>query len=342
MSVSGDIRVVPEDFIVEEELGFAPDGEGEHVLLHIRKRDQNTAWVARSLARFTQVPARDVSYAGLKDRRALTSQWFSIRLAGAPEPDWDKLELPGVELLDAARHRRKLRRGALKKNHFRIRLRNVTGDRAALQSRVATCQAHGFPNYFGSQRFGHGEGNLDAAQRLFRGELREKNRHRRGLYLSAARSWLFNQVLQQRARLGNWNVALEGDVFMLNGTHSVFTAEATDKDIIRRLAEQDIHPTGPLWGRGNTPVSGATAVLEMEVLENDSLMREGLERFGLEQARRALRVAVPDLHAREDDDDSVEFDFSLPPGSYATVLLEQLMTCREGRHTERDETPLVE
>jgi len=210
----GLIRSCPEDFRVDEELGFEADGEGEHLLIHLRKRNRNTDQVARQLARHAGVRARDVSYCGLKDRVAVTTQWFSIWLPGKPDPDWSSLEDDDVKILSQTRHRKKLPRGALRANRFTLVLRELEGDREALEKRLVRVLEQGVPNYFGEQRFGRGGSNLQAAQSMFAGH-RVKDRHLRGLYLSAARSFLFNEVLAARIAEGNWNQVLAGEALML-------------------------------------------------------------------------------------------------------------------------------
>jgi len=324
----GRMREVPEDFKVDEVLGFAPDGEGEHWLLRIRKRGVNTDWVARRLASVAGVAPREVSYAGLKDRRAVTSQWFSIRAPGRTTPNWDALEAEGLELLDAARHRRKLRRGVLKANRFQIRLRGVQGDRAALDARLRVIRERGFPNYFGGQRFGHGYRNLSEAARLFSGRIKGLKRHQRGLYLSAARSMLFNELLARRIEAGRWDMPLTGDLVMLEGSHSRFEVDTADASILARASELDLHPTGPLFGRGDPEVGGQPAQWEAEVAQCFAGWVEGLGRFGLRRDRRALRAVARGLKWHLADG-VLTLDFSLAPGCYATQLLREAVSVSE-------------
>lgn len=321
----GRIRSRAEDFQVDEIPSFEPDGEGEHLLLRLRKRNTNTEWLARQLARLGDLPIVDVGYAGLKDRNAVTSQWFSLRLAGRPEPDWRGLESEEIQILERAWHGRKLRRGALQGNRFRLLIRALSGQRPALDQRLERLRQGGFPNYFGEQRFGHGYGNLERADALFARRLKRVGRHQRGLYISAARSQLFNQVLAARLEQGNWNRPLAGDLLMLEGTQSWFPAREIDSELERRAAELDLHPTGPLWGRGRPQVDGMAEALEGAALAGFGAWREGLEHCGLSQERRALRVAVADLAWTFPAADELELSFSLPAGSYATALLRELL-----------------
>ncbi len=322
---SGVIRSTPEEFRVDEILGFEPDGEGEHLLLHVQKRNSNTAWLAGELARFAGIPPRDVSYAGLKDRNAVTTQWFSLRLAGRAEPDWGQFKSEQITLLQWQRHRRKLRRGALQGNRFRILIRELQGDRDELEQRLTTIKQQGVPNYFGEQRFGQQEGNLVLAEKLFSGNLKRVGRTQRGLYISAARSYLFNQILASRVASGDWNRPLPGDLMMLDGRRALFLAEQIDTEITRRAAALEIHPSGPLHGRGQAESTLDVAALEQAALQPFTSWREGLERCGLKQERRALRLRVEGLDWSWQEADSLELDFTLTKGSYATVVLRELI-----------------
>ncbi len=319
------VRSAAEDFQVDEELGFAPDGQGQHLLLRIRKRDINSEWLARRLARVAGVAPRSVGFAGLKDRRAVTTQWFSIDLAGEAEPDWSELESERIRILQVARHRRKLRRGSLAGNRFSLVLRQVEGDRGALEQRLHRIAAEGVPNYFGPQRFGRGGENLQRAAALFRGELRGAGRHRRGLYLSAARSLLFNRVLAVRVEQGSWREALEGEALLLAGTRSFFVAERLDEAIRRRVAAGDLLPSAPLWGEGDSPARGSAAALEREALEGYQEWCRGLKLAGLRQERRALCLRPERLAWEWLEEGSLRLDFFLPAGGYATVLIRELV-----------------
>jgi tRNA pseudouridine13 synthase len=318
--------MIPEDFQVDEVLGFDPDGEGEHLLVQLRKRQTNTHWLAGELARLAAIPSRDVSYAGMKDRQAVTTQWFSLRMAGRPEPEWGRLESELVQILQIHRHRRKLRRGALRGNRFIIRIRDLGGQREALEQRLVRLRDLGMPNYFGEQRFGHDYQNLELAQQLFSRSAARMKRHLRGLVISAARSQLFNQVLAERIAQGNWNLPLEGDYFKLDGSRSGFHDDPQQQaELVRRCRLQDIHPSGPLWGRGRSLVNAQAGELERRVLSAFGAWRDGLEHVGLEQERRPLRVSLRDLSWRFTEDDCLELDFFLPAGSYATALLRELI-----------------
>ena len=323
----GMLRSRPEDFVVDELALVEPSGEGEHVLLHIRKRDTNTDWLARQLARFAGVRPVDVGYAGLKDRRAVTSQWFSVRLAGRAEPDWAALDLPEVAVLSHARHGRKLQRGALRGNRFTLTVRELTGEREAIDARLRAIAERGVPNYFGEQRFGRGGANLDAAAAMLVEGRRVRDRHRRGLYLSAARAWLFNQTLAARVTAGTWDTAVSGDVMILDGRRSHFRLDEADEAIAARLAAFDIHPSGPLWGAGERPVEAEALAVEDAVLAGWEPWCEGLAKAGLKQERRALRLRVQDLTWTSPEPDTLQLSFALTAGAYATAVLREIVRC---------------
>ncbi len=323
--VSGVIRSQLEDFQVDEELGFELTSEGEHVCLHIRKRNANTDFIAKQIARLADVKNMDVSYAGLKDRHAVTTQWFSVYLSSKPEPDWSQLSSDEVEVLEVTRHNRKLRRGSLKGNYFKLVVRDLQGDSSSLKQRLQTISSMGVPNYFGEQRFGRD--NLAKATGLFNAEFKVKDRNKRSMYLSAARSAIFNEVLSRRVAAANWNQALAGDVMMLDGSHSVFLVESLDDEIKRRVADFDIHPTGPLWGRGRLASTADAQQLEQQCAGNFTLFCDGLEKAGMKQERRALRLPASNIEWQLDDN-SLSLSFFLSSGSYATSVLREVVHCR--------------
>jgi tRNA pseudouridine13 synthase len=327
-AATGTLRSTPEDFRVDEVLSFEPDGQGEHAFLQVRKRGLNTDAVARQLARLAGVRPGAVSYAGLKDRHALTTQWFSVHLPGRADPDWTALQGPGLTVQAVTRNRRKLRRGALAGNRFDLVVRALRGDRQALDQALSEAARRGVPNYFGPQRFGRGGSNLTRARVLFGAGRLE--RQQRAMALSAARAYLFNRVLALRVARGDWNRLLPGEWAMLNGTHSVFAVpDPADPDLLRRLAEGDLHPTGPLWGRGEPPVQAEAGAVERTALAGCGEWRSGLEAAGLTQERRALRVLPAALEWSHLPDAAVGLRFVLPAGSYATAVLAAVMTLED-------------
>ncbi|MBS3742734.1 MAG: tRNA pseudouridine(13) synthase TruD [Wenzhouxiangellaceae bacterium] len=328
---SGTIRVQPEDFRVFEATGYAPSGDGEHLWLEIEKRGMNTVDVAQRLARLAGVPVRSVGFAGLKDRNAVTRQPFSIQMPGREDPDWSGWSDEDIRIVSVSRHNRKIQRGRLAGNRFELVVREVEGDRDELEERLQRIAELGVPNGFGEQRFGGN--NIARAHRLFRGELRRKpSRAKRGFYLSAARSLIFNQVLQRRILAGTWNRVIDGEIVMLDGTRSTFAADASDPEIQARCKAQDLHPTGPLVGAGDSGVAGAAAALEQGAIDRERELADGLAKFRLQADRRPLRMRVIDLDWEFDGAASLLLRFSLRSGCYATAVLRELLEYRDASH----------
>lgn len=318
------IRGVPEDFAVEEVDAFDASGAGEHLLLTIEKRGMNTAFAAKRIAAWAGVAESAIGYAGLKDRHALTRQRFSVWIPKRIAPDIDALQSDDLRVLDAQWHARKLPRGALAGNRFVLTLREVEGDAAATETRLRVIAERGVPNYFGEQRFGRGGDNVSKALSMFAG--RRVAREERGHLLSAARSELFNRVLGARVEAACWDVGLDGEVWMLDGSRSVFGPEPWSEVLAERLARFDIHPSGPLWGRGELRSQGEARALELSALEGAPLdaLRDGLERAGLEQERRALRLRPQALSFDWLEPRTLALRFGLPAGCYATTVLAEL------------------
>ena len=302
-AIQAEFRAEPVDFVVDE-LAAPEAGEGEHVYLHIRKRGANTGYVAQQLAELAGVQSKDVGFFGLKDRHAVTTQWFSVWLAQKPEPDWKTLDNEEFQVLQHFRGARKLRRGEHLGNRFQIRLRNVTGDTAAAEQ-VLNKIPNGVPNYFGEQRFGHNGGNLDLVEKAVAdqqtGQRRRMPRNQKAFALSAARSWLFNQVLAARIGQDNWLESIDG--------------------------EPETEPSGPLWGRGRNAAAGEQLALEEGAMAPWKPWQDWLEHGGLSQERRSL-VLIPQGFAWEWQEQEGRRDlvlsFALPPGTFATALLREV------------------
>ena len=320
--LAGAIKSVPEDFQVTETLAFEPDGDGEHDFLWIEKRQANTAWVASALARHAGVPGRDVGYCGLKDRHALTRQWFSVRLPGRAMDIWQDFALDGVRILKCQRHRRKLKRGAHRGNAFRIIVRCAEIDRDAVGERLTRILRDGVPNYFGAQRFGREAANLDLAFAMFDG--RRLPREKRSIAISTARSFIFNEILHARIEEGTWTTARSGDVLALDGSNSVFTANEVDAKLRVRLETLDVHCTGAMWGNGLPVGSDKAAALELSIAARHQRLSSGLQDAGLKMERRSLRSKVGGLQW-EFLDGAVALEFTLGRGAYATAVLRELV-----------------
>ena len=397
------LRRSPEDFRVEERLSFRPDGRGEHLWLYLEKRLLNTFDVVTLLAEVYGVGSADIGVSGLKDRRAVTRQWFSVRtskgvapletaLAGGaaqalgrvaptaarPRPAvaehagerehggydaaesrradvgaTETSERAALGIVEALRHARKLRRGTHVANRFRITLRDLVPSVALVSSagrerptsepaatafarrvdeRLERLRAGGFPNYIGPQRFGRGGRNVERARAWFRNPKRPTTRLQRGLWLSVARSALFNRVCAARVEDGSWRTLLPGEPVMLDGTRGYFVPDdgagrAEARELQARLERGDVHPSGPWWGRGETLAGENCRSVEERALLGGEDLRVGLERAGLAQERRALRGLPRELSVERPEPGALSLAFELPPGVFATTLLAELGDC---------------
>ena len=319
---TGLLRQHRSDFKVFEQIPFKPCGEGEHLYIHIRKTGANTAFVAKQLAQYFSVKESLVSYAGLKDRFAVTEQWFGVHVPGKQNYDLSDLSIEGVEVLSFKRHNKKLRIGGLDGNRFEITLRDVT-DIDELVRRWHVVSNFGVPNYFGEQRFGINGGNIEKAVALFSGQ-KVKDKKKRGMYLSAARSLIFNQMLSQRIEQQTFDSILNGDVLMLSGTQSVFVADVSDESLTARLKEHDIDITAPMWGAGELMTTGEAQTFEQSIADLQPALCEGLPRFGLKQERRRIRLNIKETDITVDND-TVTLSFFLPAGAYATTIMRELI-----------------
>ena len=311
---SATLKRLNEDFIVTELPLQSPSGEGEHLWLDIEKNGANTAYVAQQLAEAASVQERDVGYAGLKDRYAITRQWFSIYLPKGETPDLTRLAHPEFKVLSQSRHIKKLRPGDLQGNRFRIVLRDVAGERDAIEANLQAMASQGVPNYFGAQRFGHDGGNVMQGLAMLSHQIRVRNPKKKGIYLSAVRSFVFNEVLALRIQQGLWGKTLPGDVMDEAG-----------------------RPTGPLWGRGRLITTDEALALENGVAERHATLCDGMEHAGLNQERRALVASPLGLSWEWPQADQLLLTFALPAGNYATsVLNEVLHTTEPDRYTENE------
>lgn len=336
-TASGVLKANAEDFVVIEDLGYAPDGDGEQLLVRIRKTGCNTRFVAEALAKFAGIHPRDVSFAGMKDRHAVTEQWFCLRIPGKVTPDLSTFELSGVQVLESARHRRKLRTGALQGNAFTLVLRQIS-DRAAVEQRLQQIAAGGVPNYFGSQRFGHEGNNLTMAQRWAADEIKVRERNKRSFILSAARSAMFNQVVSDRlAQQGSLGKVLAGDALQLTGRGSWFVAEAAELESLQqRVDNNELRVTAPLPGSGEWGTREDALAFEQNSLASEAALIALMERERVDAARRAMLVIPRDLRWEWQDDVTLEMNFWLPAGSFATSVVRELLQTQSA-HDDADE-----
>lgn len=314
-------KLSPEDFQVNEFFADPFSGQGEHIVLKIEKRGLTTEEVVKSLSKIINKPTKLISYAGLKDRQALTTQWFSIHAPGEEIAGIETLETPNWRVLDSTRHHKKIRPGFLTGNQFVIRLRDVSHPEE-VASRLETIQSQGVPNYFGEQRFGRNAGNLFQAHELLTQNLKVKDRFLKGIYYSAARSWLFNLIVGLRVTDLTWNTPLANDVMQLSGSNSIFKIESVDDNLVKRIKEKDLSPASPLPGKSKSK-ENRIAPIEKIYSQWEPWIR-GLEQQGLEEAWRPNILHLQQLECSIKDK-SLQLSFTLPPGSYATSVLRELV-----------------
>lgn len=304
-------------------MGFVPTGAGEHLFLRIKKQNLNTEDVAKQLARLLNKPSKLISYAGLKDKHAVTTQWFSIHCPGEDLPHADHLSGEGWQVIESTRHLKKLKNGGIARNQFTLMIRHIKA-RDELEQRLTLINTLGVPNYFGPQRFGHLGQNLIKAEKMLLHGFRVKDRFLRGIYYSTARSYLFNCILAKRVALQNWNKALSGDVLQLSGSHSIFPIEVPDETIHSRVATHDVSPASVLYGKGKELASLEALQIQQEVLHDFSSWCDALIAHGLEKAYRA-HVLIPEQLQWKWAEDALTLSFLLPPGTFATSILRELI-----------------
>ncbi len=314
----------PEDFQVEEVLGFEPSGEGEHCFLWIEKTDRNTNDVAKHFADQLGIRKRLVSHCGLKDKEAVTRQWFSIHLPGQKSPTAADLEAEGLRILKIDRNRRKLHRGSHDGNRFTIRLRECECSREEVEMRWEKMIAHGVPNYFGPQRFGRGGKNVQQARDLLSGQIEVRDRLVRGLLISAARSYLFNLVVATRVQEGTLSTPLDGEVFGFPDNRSLVLPHNLHGDEIDRVASGALELTAPLWGEGEVLSVNEVRRLEREIISQESELASDLEKLGLRQERRVIRLTPQEATLAWENESDLVLNFDLPKGTYATTVLREL------------------
>ena len=324
--LSGVIKQRPEDFIVNEQLGFTTTGSGEHLFLYVEKRSLTTMELIEQLAKASGIAARLIGYSGLKDKHAVTRQWVSLHLPGAKE----KPQIPDTEnykILKSDWHDKKIRVGVHKANQFEITIRNVKGQSDELENIVALIRTHGFANYFGEQRFGRQQDNVAQALRVLnnRHKLKRLSRNKKSLYLSALRSELFNQILSKRVQQGIWMEPVEGDVFMLAGRQSIF-AEALSEEILQRYKELDIHSALSMAGTGETRISHQASEIEHDIFQQNSEIHQTLLTLDIPRSLRPNRALATDFMIESDiENNTIVVKVELESGVYLTTLLQHFI-----------------
>ncbi|MFQ3230635.1 tRNA pseudouridine(13) synthase TruD [Reinekea sp.] len=323
----GTLKLYPKDFKVVERLPETPSGEGEHLWLKIEKTNQNTAWVARQIAKWAGVGARDISYAGLKDRQAVTIQTFSIHLPGKETPDLSLFNIDQVTVIEAKRHGKKLRTGQLIGNHFSIRVREVEQTEEQVSLAWQTLCEQGIPNYFGPQRFGREGRNVQDGVEWLMGQ-KKLPKNLQSICLSAVRSYFFNELLADRIEQGTWNQLIEHDFAQFNAGKAGFYLETLANNDIERCAQGEISPCASLPGESRDEFTGLD-LREGQLLDKHKDVLAALKAKRVARHFRKLRVfpETPELSFEQGDP---VFSFFLPAGSYATAVMTELFDWKLG------------
>lgn len=323
-TAQGKLKLKPEHFQVNENLGFGFTGEGEHLMVRIRKTGENTAFVANELAKACGVKSKDVSWAGLKDRHAVTEQWLSVHLPKGEMPDFSAFlaQYPSIEIVATDRHNKKLRPGDLIGNEFVVTLSEVT-DVAEVVSRLEKIIQTGVPNYFGSQRFGHDGNNVDEARRWGRDNVRTRNQNKRSLYLSAARSWIFNAIVSSRIEQGAFEQVLEGD--LLQASNELLLVDSVDSaEVNEKVKAGDYLITAAMAGDNALPTQAQALLLEQPQLDAEPDLMALIRGNRMRHDRREIALKAQDLSWQVNGDE-VTLRFALDSGCFATSIVRELV-----------------
>lgn len=337
------IRSSPEDFVVEEIPAYTASGEGEHLFVTIRKRGLTTLDALRNLCRALDIDERGASYAGMKDRHAVTTQTLSLPFPLSRNPgELEGLSLPGIEILEATRHRNKLKPGHLVGNRFTIVLREIPA--SSIDQVIAALDeagSQGVPNAFGPQRFGRDGDNAERAMAWLSGKARgPRDRREQRIVFSALQAHLFNRVLEKRIEHGIWALPIAGDLVKKSDTGGMFVC--TDAEVDRERARRgELSPTGPIFGAKMRWPEGEAADLEREVLMTEAGGTDVFDRHRHlgEGTRRAIRLLPEGLRVERlaEDTHSLRIAFVLPKGGFATTVLAQAVALEDrmalARHT---------
>lgn len=320
----GKLKAKPEHFQVNENLGFEFTGSGEHLMVRIRKTGENTSFVANELAKACGVKSKDVSWAGLKDRHAVTEQWLSVHLPKGDTPDFSAFlaQYPSIEILATDRHNKKLRPGDLVGNQFVVTISEVS-DVQDVIARLESVAKRGVPNYFGSQRFGNQGNNLSEARRWGRDNVRTRNQNKRSLYLSAARSWIFNTILSQRIEKDLFAQPVVGDLVQ-HGDERVSVSSDNLATISEQVTLGQAQITAAMAGDNDLPTQQQALELEQPHLDAEPDLMALIRGNRMRHERREIALMAQDLTWHVDGD-QVTLKFSLDAGCFATAIVRELV-----------------
>ncbi len=323
--IEAEFRSTLDDFEVEEVAAYAPSGSGEHVFAFIEKRGLTTKDAVRALCDHVGADPKAAGWAGLKDRHAVTRQWIS--LWGSTPDAVTKAEIEGIRVLEAALHPHKLRTGHLRGNRFRIRLRQIDASRIEDLRRVLSeIETRGLPNYYGEQRFGREGDNAERALRWVLGEARApRSGFQRKLQMSALQSKVFNRCVAERVQSSRLAWVFAGDVMKKHDSGGLFIATEVE-DTQARADAWEISPTGPMFGAKMRWPEGEALAREEALLREAGLTLDRLAKWKrvAPGTRRFVRIPVPKVDLSVSDN-TVDLDFTLPAGSYATILVREIL-----------------
>ncbi|WP_111977049.1 tRNA pseudouridine(13) synthase TruD [Algibacillus agarilyticus] len=333
-TIEGVIRSCNDDFYVEEILGFQPSGQGEHLWVYIEKKGENTQFVANQLAKILGVQPREVATSGMKDRHACTRQWLSLPYP-IKKPIPKNIKIDNTQILLVTRHDRKLKTGTHKANRFILKIKTpqLTSEQVnQLDERINQIKTMGVPNYFGEQRFGRHGANIQKALDLFAGKFKVKDKKKRGIYLSSARSFLFNQMIKKRIDAELFKPCV-GDVFILSGSNSIFVEPALTDELLKRYSTHDIQISAALWGEGDLKSFDKIADIEQAVANEHEALAQGLCSVRMKQERRSINLHLPDI-SYQYSKQTIELQFDLPTGCFATAVLREIINYTDGSKHE--------
>ncbi|WED21377.1 tRNA pseudouridine(13) synthase TruD [Vibrio sp. JC009] len=327
------IKTKPEDFVVKEVLGYEFTGSGEHLMVRIRKTGENTTFVANEIARVCGVKSKDVSWAGLKDRHAVTEQWLSIHLPKGDAPDFSVFEAqyPSIQILETTRHNKKLRPGDLSGNEFELTLRDVT-EVAVAQERIEKILQEGVPNYFGAQRFGRDGNNLTEARRWGRENVRTRNQNKRSMYLSTARSWIFNHIVSNRIESELFETLVSGDIIRSPEQSSILVEQESIASYQEQLNTAMVELTALLAGDNELPTQDKAKELEQAVVDSEPDLMALIRGNRMRHDRREI-LLKPDNLSYVIDGNNIKLSFSLSSGSFATAIVREIAQVAEAERS---------
>lgn len=325
----GVLKSIPEDFIVKEDLGFELTGEGEHIFIEVQKTGANTMFVAEVISKYLKIHPKFITHAGLKDRHGVTQQWFGIHLPGKETPDLLALQHPEFKVLQQTRHNKKLKIGALAGNFFELIVREID-EASDLEARLQHIKIKSVPNYFGEQRFGHEYSNLLKVMAWSKGLARIPDRSRKSFFLSAARSYLFNKIVSARIENKTYDQPLVGDQMQFSDGNSYFRATSDQLEDIRARFEKGLlRITAPMIGKGawkdaDDLESNQVTLFEQSIAKVYPELLSLLEKE-TDAQRRAISLFPQDLTWQWLDAQTLQLQFYLPAGSYATSVMREII-----------------